>query len=57
MKWNTTDDKNKLNFLANMVFQSEDFSAKEKREYDKIIVVDGTLKPNVLEGKVLREIR
>lgn len=33
----------KAKFLANFIFQSEDFSDAERRRYDKVIQIDGTL--------------
>lgn len=36
------DDKNKMEFLANMVLQSEDLTEAERKKYDRIISVDGT---------------
>ncbi|PIO08682.1 hypothetical protein COU59_00440 [Candidatus Pacearchaeota archaeon CG10_big_fil_rev_8_21_14_0_10_34_12] len=46
-----------LNFLANFVFQSQDFSEEEKKKYDKLIDVNGTAKLSGIEKKVISKIK
>ena len=45
-------DDEKKNFLANMVLQSQDFSEEERRKYDQIIMVDGTLRIRAIERDI-----
>lgn len=46
----------KLKFLSNMVFQSEDFTKDEQKKYSKIIKVDGTKKINEIKRKLISKL-
>lgn len=50
------EDPEKMNFLANMVFQSEDFSEEEMKKYG-LIEVDGTSNLSEIKKRLVRELR
>lgn len=49
-------NQKKINFLANFVFQSEDFNETEKEKYFKIIEVNGNSKIKDLEKDLISQI-